>query len=156
MRWANITLKDIVVLSPKQSPGVVLGNPARPMENVVFDNVVVTPADPSAKPWRKAFYKCDGVHGLATGGTSPPPPCFNTTTTSTSTVSDGCGSSCSLARVQFPPISGCVCRAPEAYEQCCAEGQGSLCADNASSYPLCNSDKGRSVCPGNTGGSAKC
>eukprot|EP00937_MAST-01D_sp_MAST-1D-sp2_P002275 g2275.t1 len=77
MRWANITLRDVTVRSPKQSPGVVLGNPARPMENVVFDNVVVTPADPKKKPWKAAFYHCDGVRGLATGGTSPVPPCFN-------------------------------------------------------------------------------
>ena len=79
MLFANLTLKDIVIRSPKQSPGIVLGNPATPMQGVVFDNVVVTPADPSAKPWGKAFYKCQGVRGVATGGTSPVPPCFNTT-----------------------------------------------------------------------------
>ena len=79
MRWTNITLKDISVASPKQSPGVVFGNPDSPMEGVVFDNVTVTPADPSARPWGKDFYHCVGVHGVAIGGTSPPPPCFNTT-----------------------------------------------------------------------------
>ena len=77
MLFHNITLKDITIRSPKQSPGVILGNPARPMERVVFDNVVVTPADGSAKPWGKDFYKCSGVQGSATGGTSPAPPCFN-------------------------------------------------------------------------------
>merc|ERR1712232_1198363 len=77
VQWANITLRDVTVTDPKQSPGVVLGNPALPMRNVLFDNVVVTPQDPTKRPWRAKWYHCDGVHGLATGGTVPVPPCFN-------------------------------------------------------------------------------
>eukprot|EP00470_Lotharella_oceanica_P017301 CAMPEP_0170191004 /NCGR_PEP_ID=MMETSP0040_2-20121228/50659_1 /TAXON_ID=641309 /ORGANISM="Lotharella oceanica, Strain CCMP622" /LENGTH=86 /DNA_ID=CAMNT_0010438993 /DNA_START=43 /DNA_END=303 /DNA_ORIENTATION=- len=77
MAWTNITLRDILVKSPKQSPGIVYGNAARPMEGVVFDNVTVVPADPKAKPWGAKFYHCEGVRGLAVHGTSPVPPCFN-------------------------------------------------------------------------------
>ena len=73
MRWANITLRNVTIRSPKQSPGVVLG--------VLFDGVVVTPADPSKKPWKSLFYHCDGVRGgVARGGTRPVPPCFNAST----------------------------------------------------------------------------
>merc|ERR1719330_453370 len=50
--WTNITLRNVTVRSPKQSPGVVLGNAAAPMTGVVFDGVVVAPADPSRRPWR--------------------------------------------------------------------------------------------------------
>ena len=73
-----------------------------------------------------------------------------------STSAQSCGTHCNLTFVQFPPISGCVCWSGHPYEQCCADGQGSLCADNASSMPLCSSAKGRQICPGNTGGSASC
>merc|ERR1712241_1183925 len=62
VQWTNITLRNIRVHSPKQSPGIIYGNPARPMEGVVFDNVVVT--DPGRRPWGSAFYKCQGVHGV--------------------------------------------------------------------------------------------
>lgn len=80
LKWTNITLKNIRIISPKESPGLVLGNPAEPMEGLVFDNVVVTPADPSKKPWKDKFYHCSGVHNaIAMGGTSPLPPCFNAT-----------------------------------------------------------------------------
>lgn len=74
MRWSNITLRNIAISTPKQSPGVVYGNPEAPMQNVVFDNVVVT--NPGSRPWGKEFYKCEGVAGVARHGTSPVPPCF--------------------------------------------------------------------------------
>merc|ERR1712039_1088804 len=74
VRWTNITLRNIRVRSPKQSPGVVIGNSARPMENVTMDNVVVS--NPGKRPWGSEFYKCEGVHGTATNGTAPVPPCF--------------------------------------------------------------------------------
>ena len=80
MLFENITLKDILVRYPEQSPGIVLGNPERPMKNVLFDNVRVEPANPDTKPWGKDFYKCQGVHGVAVHGTSPVPPCFVTQT----------------------------------------------------------------------------
>jgi len=60
----------------KESPGIVFGNASRPMEGVIFDNVTVLPADPKAEPWGKDFYHCEGVNGVATGGTAPVPPCF--------------------------------------------------------------------------------
>jgi len=74
--WANITLRRVHVHNPKQSPGVIYGNPKRPMENITFENVVVT--DPGLDPWGEAFYKCEGVKGLALNGTNPVPPCFGT------------------------------------------------------------------------------
>ena len=77
MAWTNITLRNVLVKSPKQSPGIVFGNPKRPMEGVVFENVAVAPADPSKKPWGQDFYYCQGVlQGKATKGTYPVPPCF--------------------------------------------------------------------------------
>ena len=44
------------------------------MRNVVFDNVVVT--SPGSWPWGEGGYKCEGVQGIAKGGTFPVPPCF--------------------------------------------------------------------------------
>ena len=79
MAWTNITLRNIRILAPKQSPGVILGNPQRPMLGVLFDNVTVSPADPTKKPWGPQFYHCDGVHGIASRETLPLPPCFNLT-----------------------------------------------------------------------------
>jgi len=76
MAVTNITLRNIRVTAAKQSPGVVLGNSQTPMKGLVFDNVVFDPADPSKKPWGADFYHCEGVQGVATGGTSPTPPCF--------------------------------------------------------------------------------
>lgn len=75
--WSDITLRRIAIVAPVQSPGLVLGNAQRPMRNVRFDNVTVTPADPSKRPWKGRFYHCEGVDGVASGGTAPVPPCFN-------------------------------------------------------------------------------
>ena len=72
--WTNIVLKDIRINNPRQSPGVLLGNSTNPMLGIVFDNVVVT--NPGTKPWGDDFYSCDGIKGIAKGGTSPVPPCF--------------------------------------------------------------------------------
>jgi hypothetical protein len=69
--------------------------------------------------------------------------------------SGSCGPHCSLEWVQFPPISGCLC-IPAGGKPCCCDGQGTLCQDNATDYPMCSSNAGREVCPGNTGGSASC
>ena len=76
--WTNITLRDVHVVSPKQSPGVVFGNTQQPMHNVRFENVTVSPADSGKRPWGKQFYYCEGVDGVATRGTTPVPPCFRT------------------------------------------------------------------------------
>ena len=75
VRWANITLRNVTIRSPKQSPGLIYGNPKRPFENVLFENVVVT--DPGDRPWGRQFYKCAGVRGIANGSTSSAPPCFH-------------------------------------------------------------------------------
>lgn len=72
--WKNIQMRNITVLNPAMSPGVVLGNATNPMQGVVFDDVVVTNGNKG--PWNDKYYACDGVDGVATGGTSPAPPCF--------------------------------------------------------------------------------
>ena len=74
--WTNITLRNINILNPKESPGVIYGNETSPMVNVTFDNVVCTPKDDTKKPWKKKFYFCQGVRGVAIGDTDPIPPCF--------------------------------------------------------------------------------
>ena len=58
------------------SPGIVFGNVDSPMKGVVFDGVVFDEADEDAKPWGDEFYHCEGVEGIAKGGTWPVPPCF--------------------------------------------------------------------------------
>lgn len=72
--YRNITLRNITINNPKQSPGLIYGNVTNPMQNVVFDNVRVT--NPGSKPWGKNYYKCEGVQGIAMGDTWPVPPCF--------------------------------------------------------------------------------
>ena len=76
MVWTNITLRNIEIRNPKESPGIVYGNAKNPMQGVTFDNVVIKPLDPSKHPWGKEFYFCEGVNGKATNGTHPIPPCF--------------------------------------------------------------------------------
>mmetsp|Transcript_12981 Transcript_12981/g.20812 ORF Transcript_12981/g.20812 Transcript_12981/m.20812 type:complete len:446 (-) Transcript_12981:138-1475(-) len=77
--FTNITLRRVKVQNAKHSPGVILGNPQRPMKGIVFDDVAFTPIDPSKKPWGSDFYHCEGVEGAATDATSPKPPCFKST-----------------------------------------------------------------------------
>ena len=78
MKWRNITLRDVLVVNPRMSPGVVLGNSTAPMQDIVFDNVKVV--NPGTQPWGKEYYKCAGVQGgCASNGTMPVPPCFSTT-----------------------------------------------------------------------------
>lgn len=77
--WVNITLRNIVINNPKQSPGVILGNSTNPMQNIIFDNVLVN--NPGDKPWGNLYYKCEGVaSGIALNGTYPVPPCFKNRT----------------------------------------------------------------------------
>eukprot|EP00038_Savillea_parva_P006047 m.161370 g.161370 ORF g.161370 m.161370 type:complete len:429 (+) comp12066_c0_seq1:139-1425(+) len=73
-QYANITLRNITVNNPKQSPGVLIADASTPMQNIVFDNVVIN--NPASSPWGNDFYKCENVQGIATGGTTPVPPCF--------------------------------------------------------------------------------
>jgi len=77
--WANITLRNVTINDPRQSPGVILGNATNPMKGIVFDGVVVN--NPGMRPWGDQFYACDAVEdGKAIGGTTPMPPCFNNQT----------------------------------------------------------------------------
>jgi hypothetical protein len=76
--WSNITLKNIQIKDPEQSPGVLMGNVSNPIRGLVFDNVHVT--NPGKKPWGDEFYYCQGIdNGLAIGVTNPVPPCFTST-----------------------------------------------------------------------------
>lgn len=50
-----------------------MGNSSNPMQNVIFDNVVVT--SPGEKPFGPNYY-CDGILGTAMGHTTPQPSCF--------------------------------------------------------------------------------
>lgn len=77
--YENITLRNVTIRNPKMSPGVVLADPSQPMKNVVFDGVVVE-GTMGSSPWGSAGYKCEGVEGVATGGTQPVPPCFKDAT----------------------------------------------------------------------------
>eukprot|EP01052_Picozoa_sp_SAG31_P043274 SAG31_NODE_7156_length_1771_cov_7.286483_2_plen_96_part_00 len=77
--YADITLRNLTIISPAQSVGVVLANSTTPMQNVLFDGVRVTGKIPNGqKPWEKVgYYVCEGVqNGVATGDTYPVPPCF--------------------------------------------------------------------------------
>ncbi len=72
-RYKNIHLKNITIvdLDPTMSPGVILANDGNPMENVVFEDVVV-------KGSTKNYHTCKGVkNGSATGKTWPLPKCLH-------------------------------------------------------------------------------
>ena len=78
VKWTNITLRNVQINNPKESPGLIYGNASMPMVGVVFDNVSVVPMDAGKKPWGDEYYYCKGVsRGVATGGTHPVPPCFD-------------------------------------------------------------------------------
>ena len=58
--WENITLKDIFINNPHNSPGVLLFNATNPIRNLVLDNVIVTGADETNKPWGNDYYCVEG------------------------------------------------------------------------------------------------
>jgi len=74
--YQNITLRNITIVDPQFSygQGIILGNPATPMQNIVFDGVrVVEAADDKVS----RYHTCLGVQtGIALGDTFPVPPCF--------------------------------------------------------------------------------
>jgi len=75
--YINITMRNITVNNPKGNPGVILANASSPMQNVVFDGVVVNHPTHEKPPYWGAGYLCEGVqNGIATGTTHPVPPCF--------------------------------------------------------------------------------
>ncbi len=71
--WTNITLRNIQIIDPVGSPGVLLGNSSNPMQNVVFDNVVVKNA--GWFPFGTDYY-CHDLPGHVTGVVQPTPSCF--------------------------------------------------------------------------------
>ena len=74
--FSNITLRNISILNPATSPGVIFGNDSNPILGLVFDGVTVT-NPPSGGAWGTDYYYCKGVAtGVAKGGTWPVPPCF--------------------------------------------------------------------------------
>lgn len=75
--WRNITLRDITIIDPAESPGVIIGSQENPMQSVVFDNVVVKRG--VKEPWGKDGYACYGVDkdSVTKGRTWPVPPSFN-------------------------------------------------------------------------------
>ncbi|CAF1204769.1 unnamed protein product [Adineta steineri] len=74
IKWNNIILRNITINSPQISPGVIIGNTSSPIQNVLFDNVIVN--HPGSRPWGNKYYACSGVEGIAQGKTEPLPPCF--------------------------------------------------------------------------------
>lgn len=74
--FAHITLRNITIVKPKLSPGVIFGNSTNPIQGLVFDGVRVTDP-PSDGAFGKKYYYCKGVSsGIAKGDTWPVPPCF--------------------------------------------------------------------------------
>ncbi len=72
--YRNILLKNVTIVDPEMSPGVILGSSKNPMENVVFEDVIVI------NPPRNHddYYRCEGVkNAVATGKTCPVPNCFD-------------------------------------------------------------------------------
>ena len=70
--FENITLRNITINNPSKSSGVLIADPAMPMKNLVFDNVVVN--NPKTKPFKN--YYVENAPGIALGSTSPVPPGF--------------------------------------------------------------------------------
>lgn len=74
--WSNIVLRNITIISPDGSPGMIMGNSSNPITNLVFEDVVVT-GKIGKKPFGPTYY-CEpgGVKAIATGSTNPVPSCF--------------------------------------------------------------------------------
>ena len=71
MTWSNIVLRNITVIDPKQSPGVLFGNASNPITGLVFDNVVVK--NPKKDPFEN-FWFCQDVE-MTVSGSEPVPKC---------------------------------------------------------------------------------
>lgn len=79
----NFYLKDIRIIDPTGSPGVILGNVTNPIQNLTFDNVVVE--NPGGYPWGDRYYNCKNTYGQALGKTWPIPDCLEDYTHSETT-----------------------------------------------------------------------
>ena len=66
--FSNITLRNIIINTPVDIPGVLLGPTNNPMKNIIFDNVAFNHTNKN--------YICSGVNGIAIGNTTPIPPNF--------------------------------------------------------------------------------
>ncbi len=74
MTWRNIILKDIIIINPEQTPGVLMGNDTNPMNNVIFDNVKVIGNNIGDYPWGVDYF-CEYINGKSINS-SPKPLCF--------------------------------------------------------------------------------
>jgi pectate lyase len=73
-KYQNITLRNITISNPYRT-GVIMANPANPMEGVTFDGVKVI--NYTKKESEYDYYSCENVvNGVATGDTWPVPSCF--------------------------------------------------------------------------------
>lgn len=74
--YSNIVLRNITIIDPLESPGVIIGSATQPIQNLVFEDVVVV-NPPTDGWWGSSYYYCKGVgSATATGTTWPIPPCF--------------------------------------------------------------------------------
>ena len=74
MTWRNIILKDVLIINPEQTPGVLMGNDTNPMNNVIFDNVKVVGNNIGDYPWGVDYF-CEYINGKSINS-SPKPLCF--------------------------------------------------------------------------------
>merc|ERR1712224_496681 len=75
--FSDILLRNVRIVQPLLSPGVILGNASNPMINVTFDDVVV---DFGARPLEGRFpwgrkYQCEHANVRSLGATQPVPQC---------------------------------------------------------------------------------
>jgi hypothetical protein len=70
--FRNITLRNIAIVNPKISPGVILGNTSNPIADLIFENVQVTEAEEltDRPPFGDAFF-CNGVSEYSSAESSP-------------------------------------------------------------------------------------
>ena len=77
INWSNIVLRDINITNPEYGPGVILGNESNPINNLVFDNVIVKEEKKEFNIWKKN-YICNGIkEGKVLGRTNPIPECLD-------------------------------------------------------------------------------
>ena len=74
MTWRNIILKDVLIINPEGTPGVLMGNDTNPMNNVIFDNVKVIGNNIGDYPWGVDYF-CEYINGKSINS-SPKPLCF--------------------------------------------------------------------------------
>lgn len=67
--WTNIVLRNVTIVDPLGSPGVIFGNASNAMKGITFDGVRVL--NPGGKPWGADYYYCRNADLLQTGGTTP-------------------------------------------------------------------------------------